>query len=268
MEHIVAFLPGQFSREDLFCVEMAGITYPDSRYRIEREYSNIYCLEYVISGQGVIDTSEKTFSPREGDVYLLCPGKKQVYYSDPAKPWEKIWMNLRGSLCKGLVESYGLGEQVLFPQCPAYPLFREFLSLCEKEKSRIPVLEKEAPLLFHKILQTVSQTTGPRPPEQPAAALIREHLDRQIYGRLSIPQLAKQVNLSPSQLTRVFKKAFGQTPYDYLLSRKIEAACLLLKNTGMSVKETAYRLHFTDEHYFSNVFRQRMGVPPGKYRNG
>ena len=52
MEHIVTFLPGQFAKEDFFCVEMTGITYPDSRYRIERECSDIYCLEYVIAGEG------------------------------------------------------------------------------------------------------------------------------------------------------------------------------------------------------------------------
>uniref|UniRef100_UPI003FF13C24 helix-turn-helix domain-containing protein n=1 Tax=Eisenbergiella tayi TaxID=1432052 RepID=UPI003FF13C24 len=52
------------------------------------------------------------------------------------------------------------------------------------------------------------------------------------------------------------------------MSRKVDTACLLLRNTGLTVKEIAYRLQFSDEHYFSNLFRQRTGSPPGKYKEG
>ena len=88
-------------------------------------------------------------------------------------------------------------------------------------------------------------------------------------GRLTGPRLqflARIASLSASQLTRVFRNTYGQSPYDYVLARKIDTACRLLLNTGMSVKEVAYRLNFVDEHYFSNVFCKRMGMPPGRYR--
>ena len=81
-----------------------------------------------------------------------------------------------------------------------------------------------------------------------------------------VSDLARVASLSASQLTRVFRDAYGQSPYDYVLARKIDTACRLLLNTGMSVKEVAYRLNFVDEHYFSNVFSKRMGMPPGRYR--
>ena len=106
---------------------MTGITYPDSRYRIERECSDIYCLEYVIAGEGQIETGGRLFRPSQGDVYLLPVGSAHCYRSDPSHPWEKIWMNVRGSLCDFLVRSYGLGSQTLFPACPILPLFQEFL---------------------------------------------------------------------------------------------------------------------------------------------
>ena len=63
----------------------------------------------------------------------------------------------------------------------------------------------------------------------------------------------------------MFKRAYGITPYDYILTRKIETAKLLLKNSSLSVKEIAYRLNFADEHYFSNIFLQKTGVRPKKY---
>ena len=47
MEKIISFLPAQFQRENIFYVEMTGITYPDKNYRITRACSDIYCIEYV-----------------------------------------------------------------------------------------------------------------------------------------------------------------------------------------------------------------------------
>ena len=92
---------------------------------------------------------------------------------------------------------------------------------------------------------------------------MKEYIDGHIYEKLSVPKLEEQVNLSVSQAGRLFKAAYRKTPYEYILERKTDTACLLLVYTGLSVKEIAYRLNFADEHYFSNVFRKRMGKIPG-----
>ena len=78
--------------------------------------------------------------------------------------------------------------------------------------------------------------------------------------------LAEEICLSPSQLTRVFRAAYGQTPYRYLLGRRLETACLLLRGTSLPVREIAAHLCFSDEHYFSSLFRQKIGVSPLAYR--
>lgn len=269
MEHIITFLPGQIPGEERFGIEMAGITYPDSRYHIERENSWIHCLEYIIRGEGRIEMDGKIYYPKQGDVYLLAYGKNHNYRSDPDNPWEKIWMNVYGSLADHLIDSYGLRDAVLFPGCPIYPLFREFLDVCENGRRDSGRLAMRTTLIFHEILLRLAETRrAPKEEELPdsPAAKVKEYIDGHIYGKLSVAELTEVVNLSASQLTRVFGKAYGRTPYDYVLERKTDTACMLLGSTGMSVKEIAGRLNFSDEHYFSNVFKKRMGMPPGKYR--
>ena len=76
------------------------------------------------------------------------------------------------------------------------------------------------------------------------------------------------MGLSPSQLTRVFQREYGMTPYAYFLSRKLALAQNLLRNSSLPIREIADRLQFTDEHYFSALFRQKTGVSPGAYRRG
>lgn len=271
-EHIVTFLPGQLPGEALFGIEMAGITYPDSRYSIARECSGVHCLEYVIRGEGWIETGGRVYHARQGDVYLLASGTKHRYYSDEKNPWEKIWMNITGSLSDTLVESYGLRERILFEGCPLYPLFQEFLRVCEKGGADRGRLAERTMLLFHEILlklrarEAAKRQDGMASPDP--AFRIREYIDAHIYERITVRDLAEAVNLSPSQMTRIFGKACGQTPYEYVLGRKTDTACLLLRNTGLSVKEIAYRLGFADEHYFCNVFKKRVGMTPGRYRMG
>ena len=129
--------------------------------------------------------------------------------------------------------------------------------------------------MFHEILLKLSENLRSarqradgreRSAAEETAFQTKEYIDAHIYEKITMPELAQAASLSASQLSRIFRKAYGQSPYDYVLARKTDTACRLLLNTGMSVKEVAYRLGFADEHYFSNVFSKRTGLPPGRYR--
>lgn len=268
-EYIIPFLPGSLPNEDLFRIEMAGITYPDPKYRIERKNSPIMCLEYIIRGKGTLLVNGKHYSAGQGDVYLLAPGTDHLYYSDPEDPWEKIWMNIQGSLCETLIHGYGLANQVVFPDCALYAMFQQFLSICEDRSKPARQIGEQASLFMHELLQKLAARldSSIQPGHNTGAAWnMKEYIDNHICEKLSLPVLAQTINLSPSQAGRLFKCAYKKTPYEYILARKIDTACLLLKNTGLSVKEIAYRLNFADEHYFCNVFRKRTGKTPGSYR--
>jgi AraC family transcriptional regulator of arabinose operon len=95
---------------------------------------------------------------------------------------------------------------------------------------------------------------------------VKEYIDKNIYERFSMNDIAKIACLSLSQVNRVFKKEYGITPYDYILTKKIETAKLLLMNTNISIKNIAYKLNFLDEHYFSKIFKSRAGLSPRDYR--
>ena len=73
---------------------------------------------------------------------------------------------------------------------------------------------------------------------------------------------------SESQTIRIFKRAYGVTPYAYLLEKKLDLAGQLLRDTNLSVREIAEKLSFADEYYFSNVFKKKTGVSPSVYRRG
>lgn len=269
MEHVVSFLPGQFPRTDFFEIQMTGITYPDAGYAIRREHSDIYCLEYIIDGSGYVECDGQAFYPSKGDVYLLPVGLPHIYHSLPENPYKKIWMNVRGEFCDQLYKGYGLQGHYHFPDCPLFPLFHRFLHTCEEYRGNGKALSLRGELLFHEILGNLADyMAGKDIRPKNSAAIAREYMDLHVYEKISIDDLGQETGLSPAQLTRIFKKEYGLTPYQYFLQNKLTTACSLLRNTNLQVQEIAERLHFQDAHYFSGLFHEKMGVTPKEYRSG
>ena len=99
------------------------------------------------------------------------------------------------------------------------------------------------------------------------AVILKNYIDLHIEENISIKTLSRLILRSESQTIRIFKNNFHITPYDYLLTSKINRAKIIIANTNLSIKEIAYRLSFSDEHYFSNIFRKKTGVAPTKYRH-
>jgi len=81
----------------------------------------------------------------------------------------------------------------------------------------------------------------------------------------SVNDITVKANISKSYLTKLFKKYIGFTPYQFLLSKKISSAKLLLRN-GANVTEACYQSGFNDYSYFISIFKQTEGLTPLKYK--
>lgn len=94
------------------------------------------------------------------------------------------------------------------------------------------------------------------------------YIDLHIGEEISLKQLAGEAGYSEYYLTQKFKKEVGCTISDYIRSRKIEQAKLLLTAGKLSIQEISDQLGFCNHSYFTGTFRQLVGMTPGEYRNG
>jgi AraC-like DNA-binding protein len=92
----------------------------------------------------------------------------------------------------------------------------------------------------------------------------KDLIDRE-YADEHVPALAREAHASPAHFSRSFKKAFGETPHQYLLRRRVERAKDLLRSTGLSVTEVSLDVGFRSLGSFSTAFRELVGEPPGQY---
>ena len=93
------------------------------------------------------------------------------------------------------------------------------------------------------------------------------YLSFNIGEPLSVAQMARRANLSPSRFTTVFRQHFGLSPHQYLLRLRIEHAQSLLTTTDLPLREIASACGFADEHHFSKAFKRMARISPGAYRH-
>lgn len=93
----------------------------------------------------------------------------------------------------------------------------------------------------------------------------RDLIDREYARPLDVPTMASHAFMSPAHFSRQFRAAYGETPYNYLMTRRIERAMALLRG-GMSVTDACMEVGCTSLGSFSSRFSELVGVPPSTYR--
>jgi AraC-like DNA-binding protein len=93
----------------------------------------------------------------------------------------------------------------------------------------------------------------------------KDLIDREYARELDVPALAREAHASPAHFARSFKSAFGETPHQYLLRRRVERAKDLRRSTGLSVTEVCLEVGFRSLGSFSTAFRELVGEPPSRY---
>ncbi|MFE3493365.1 helix-turn-helix transcriptional regulator [Streptomyces sp. NPDC059175] len=95
---------------------------------------------------------------------------------------------------------------------------------------------------------------------------VRDRIDRDYAQPLDVEALARGVHMSAGHLSREFRRAYGESPYSYLMTRRIERAMALLRRGDLSVTEVCFAVGCSSLGTFSTRFTELVGMPPGAYR--
>jgi AraC-like DNA-binding protein len=94
---------------------------------------------------------------------------------------------------------------------------------------------------------------------------VRDRVDREYARPLDVEALARDAHMSPGHFSREFRLAYGESPYSYLMTRRIERAMALLRRGGLSVTEVCFAVGCSSLGTFSTRFTELVGVPPSTY---
>ena len=96
---------------------------------------------------------------------------------------------------------------------------------------------------------------------------VRDRIDREYAQPLDVEALARDAHMSAGHFSRQFRLAYGESPYGYLMTRRIERAMALLRRGDLSVTEVCFEVGCSSLGTFSSRFTELVGVPPSVYRD-
>jgi AraC-like DNA-binding protein len=95
---------------------------------------------------------------------------------------------------------------------------------------------------------------------------VRDRIDREFARPLDVEALARGVHMSGGHLSREFRRVYGESPYSYLMTRRVERAMTLRRRGDRSVTDTCFAVGFSSLGTFSTRFTELVGVSPSVYR--
>ena len=95
---------------------------------------------------------------------------------------------------------------------------------------------------------------------------VRDRIDRDYAQPLDVEALARDAHMSAGHLSRQFRLAYGESPYSYLMTRRIERSMALLRRGDLSVTEVCFAVGCSSLGTFSTRFSELVGMPPSTYR--
>jgi transcriptional regulator GlxA family with amidase domain len=109
-------------------------------------------------------------------------------------------------------------------------------------------------------------TTDPYLRELAQLRRVKDRIDREYSQPLNVESLAKDIHMSAGHFSRRFKAAYQESPYSYLMTRRIERAMALLRKGDLSVTEVCFAVGCSSLGTFSTRFSELVGMPPSAYK--
>ena len=251
--------------ENPFWIPQYGRTYPNKNYHQASLNSNITRVEYILSGNGIINSKNYSCIVSAGDTYILHQNDHHNYYSDNNDPWDKIWVNIKGNLALELLRIYKLDDVILFKNVDSSEWIYKMQEIC-KNNTDPYVIQRKSSAVFCELIHFLSMQHKNNQNKSDFLNDIRAYIDSHIYENISINDLCTHSNKSVNHTIRLFKEKFGITPHQYMIKLKLHAARTMLPSHNLSIEKIAEKVNFCNVGHFSDLFYKHYGMRPSEYR--
>lgn len=216
-----------------------------------------FVMIYILDGIGTLSLNQCTYKLAAGHLILLRQDSVSSLNAE-ASPLSCLIFHLEGE-CSYLPTVVYLKEGS--PLAKEIAIIKKQGDLLEPGTSLEPL-----DLFFGKLLVNISQTDQSDNHCPVQIRTLKRILDTRYNEELSLDGFANELYLNKYKLVKEFKKQYGISPIAYLLNRRIEKACFLLRSTNISITEVGSRVGLNNTTYFIHAFKKKSGCTPLSYR--
>ena len=262
-------IPSKLASENLVYADLMGrICSKD--FHCDRKGVSNNTFVYIKAGIFYIEQYEKKLKLTAGDCALIKISDPHNYYSDKVEVADCIWAHFKGFPVDKLIEKLAIHNKL--------PIVINDTSLETDilECHKIFFTEKEGQeyYLSSKLYELFIKMTAPflieidkiKTYEQSNFYTeIENYINENIFNKISLKMLADFSHMDKFYFIKKFVHNFGKTPMQYVMSKKIEMASILLLQ-DISIKDISYQLCFSDQSHFNKVFKNFIGISPLTYK--
>ena len=228
-------------------------------------------LFFIVSGRGQFLIQNQVFPVGVNNLVIITPNVAHTEDSLNAQPLEYIVLGIEGIELATTENSNGQFcildhlESVEFSSC-----LRNILREMElKNTGYEDICQAYMEILIIRLMRTTSLSvqSGPQTVSgNRQCAFVRRYIDLHFKEPLTLEQLSGEAHMNKYYLSHAFKREYGVSPINYMISRRIEESKYLLAETDLSLSHIAQLLGFSSLSYFSQVFRRTQDISPMEYR--
>lgn len=247
--------------------------FPNARNHFVQREKGVpqWVMIFCTGGKGTAICDGHQYNLSRYSLIILPPNKRHIYFADHDQPWDIYWVHFRGSLAR---QYDCVNDNVrFFLKLPAeeinsfmrnfWLMIRAFLAGSSRRQAvycsqLLGVLLSELSYNFNNY---IASTTGDSYVND-AINYIYHHLDEPI----SINDIANELKISRSYLTRLFKESKSMGINQYVIKAKMQQASLYLQYTNLLLNQISRKVGYSDYYYFSKVFKKEIHCSPREFR--
>ena len=228
-------------------------------------------LFFIVSGKGQFIIQDQIFPVNVNNLVIINPNVTHTEDSLNAQPLEYIVLGIEGIELATSENSNGLFcildhfESLEISSC-----IRNILREMElKNTGYEDICQAYMEILIIRLMRSTSLSVQSEPQAisgNRQCAAVRQYIDLHFKEPLTLEQLADEAHMNKYYLSHAFKREYGVSPINYMITRRVEESKYLLAETDLPMSQISQLLGFSSLSYFSQVFRRSQNISPMEYR--
>ncbi len=252
----------------LYTTRRTGYLEMQPGYYLERQNFNSYCISVTVEGNGLLDFDGKEYNVSSGCVTFFNQNTHHVLRNATGEKWSHYYIYFWGPQSHDFFnifyEKYGAIAKNIDGRLLIDNIVEIHKELTKQVVDAVTISQKIYEMLLFLYRNCASDNNEKNlQPALLAESFIREHYNEKI----TLDDVAADVNVSKYYLSHIYKKVWGFSPIKHLLVLRFEKALELIQTTDLTISEILSETNFENYHLFIKMCKQRTGATPSALRN-
>jgi AraC-like DNA-binding protein len=230
-----------------------------------------YLIHFVLEGSGIFYVNGKSYRIKENQGFLICPNIVTYYEADKEEPWVYTWIGFKGIKAEKYLKLANLDQENPVFECTEVAFVQECF---ENMRKSIELKYGRELRLQGLLIMFLSELIEEAEKNVIISSNYKEmyikkslqFVEANYSSKISISEMAKGVGLNKNYFSTFFRENIGVTPQQYIIKYRINKACELMSNQGLTIGDISRSVGYNDTLGFSKIFKKEKGISPLKYR--